>query len=179
MGGALLPVSSCLAGTIYMYEDERGCLHFTDLPTSDEYRPFLVFRDNPNVEHGEIVRLVKKYSRQYGMDEHLVQAVVAIESGYEPRAVSRAGAQGLMQIMPETQKDLGVTEPFDPDCNIEAGVRYLRKLLNDFGNVQHALAAYNAGPSKVIKYKGIPPYKETQQYVRKVLALYDDLRAGN
>ncbi len=164
------------AGTIYKYEDENGCLHFTDLPVSDKYRPFLVFRNHPEVGFEELLRLVKKYSRLYDMDEHLVQAVVQVESAFKPTAVSHAGAQGLMQIMPGTQKDLGLLEPFDPDCNIEAGVRYLKQMVSRFGNVVHALAAYNAGPSQVVRYKGVPPFPETQQYVKKVIALYENLK---
>ena len=100
----------------------------------------------------------------------LIMAVIEVESGYESQAISSAGAEGLMQIMPETQKELGVEKPFDPEENIEAGVRYLRRMLDRFRSVELALAAYNAGPSHVEKYGGIPPFDETRRYVAKVMA---------
>ena len=106
----------------------------------------------------------------------MIQAMIEVESAYEPEAVSKAGAQGLMQIMPNTQKELGLRDPFDPSSNIEAGVRYLRSLLDRFGDLSLALAAYNAGPARVEQYNGIPPYVETRQYVRRVLDIYSRLK---
>ncbi|MDY7000842.1 MAG: lytic transglycosylase domain-containing protein [Thermodesulfobacteriota bacterium] len=124
------------------------------------------------------MRLVRGSCRKHGVDSRLIQAVIQVESNFEPKAVSRKGAQGLMQIMPETQKDLGVKRPFDLHENIEAGVRYLKTQINRFGDHALALAAYNAGPEQVERHQGIPPFSETQAYVRKVLAIYRDLRGG-
>jgi soluble lytic murein transglycosylase-like protein len=163
-------------GTIYYHRDENGVVHFTDLPTSPLFRPFMVFKDKYLKNQEEILRLINSHSRQYELDPLLVRAVVEIESGFEPEAVSTAGAQGLMQIMPETGKELGLSTPFNPDSNIEAGVRYLRQMIDEFGSIPLALAAYNAGPNAVKRYSGIPPYNETQRYVQKVLSLYVRLK---
>ena len=112
--------------------------------------------------------IVDAAARRHGVDADLVHAVIAVESGYRATAQSPAGAQGLMQLMPGTQRDLGVADAFDPRQNVDAGVAYLRRLTNEFGTVL-ALAAYNAGPGAVRRYNGIPPYEQTHAYVRAVL----------
>jgi soluble lytic murein transglycosylase-like protein len=120
----------------------------------------------------QIDRLADLFGKRHKVDASLVKAVIEVESDYNPKVVSSAGAQGLMQIMPETQKDLGLDNPFDPVENVEAGVRYLRMMLDRFKDVRLALAAYNAGPLTVEKYGGIPPFAETRKYVTKVLKRY-------
>ena len=112
--------------------------------------------------------IVDSAARRHGVDPDLVHAVIAVESGYRATAQSPAGAQGLMQLMPGTQRDLGIADAFDPQQNVDAGVAYLRRLTDEFGTVL-AIAAYNAGPGAVRRYNGIPPYAETRAYVRAVL----------
>ncbi|MGE4298616.1 MAG: lytic transglycosylase domain-containing protein [Desulfovibrionaceae bacterium] len=170
------PIAAFADATFYYYQDQKGVFHFTNVPDSPRYGVFAVFRGRSDVNRGEIERLARRYSEAYGIDYRLVQAVIEVESGFRPTAVSRAGAEGLMQIMPETQKDLGVRNSFDPAENIEGGVRYLRQMMDRFGSLSLALAAYNAGPKQVERYNGIPPFEETRNYVYKVLALYKRMK---
>ena len=112
---------------------------------------------------------IDRASRTHALDPRLIAAVIRAESGYDPGAVSPRGAQGVMQIMPATQRELGLDDPFDPEANVEAGSRYLRQQLDRFGSLELALAAYNAGPGNVLKYGGMPPFDETRTFVRRVL----------
>ena len=123
---------------------------------------------------GKYEDIIKGAAEQYNIPERLISSVIQHESNFNSDSVSHAGAQGLMQLMPGTAKFLGVKDSFDPAQNIKGGASYLRQMLNQFnGNIEHALAAYNAGPGNVSKYGGIPPFKETQNYVQKVLNTYN------
>lgn len=167
--------SSAWAGNIYYFKDKDGVLHFTDLPNSKKYKPYLKSREF-SIDQQKIMDFIHKYSQLYNIDAKLVQAVLQAESNYDPMAQSKEGAQGLMQIMPCTQKELGLNAPFDPKANIKAGIRYLKKMMEQFSCVEYALAAYNAGPNSVRQYKGIPPFPETKKYIQRVLQIYNRLK---
>lgn len=135
-------------------------------------------KKNPtSASRAEINNLIDKYSEQAGLDVDFVKAVINQESGFNPNATSKCGAMGLMQLMPGTAQGLGVTNAYDPEQNIQGGTKYLKGLMDRFDNNKSlALAAYNAGPNAVKKYGGIPPYQETQNYVKSVLARYDKIK---
>ena len=123
---------------------------------------------------GDVRVLARAAAERYGLAPDLVLAVVAVESNFEPRAISKKGARGLMQLMPATAGDLGVADALDPATNLDGGARYLQALLHLYrGDLRKALAAYNAGPGAVARHGGVPPYRETQEYVRKVMKQYD------
>lgn len=124
---------------------------------------------------GPVHELIVAHARRHALDPRLVAAVIKVESDFERKAVSSSGAQGLMQLMPQTAAELGVGDPFDPAQNIAGGTRYLRQMLDRFGRLELALAAYNAGPRAVEKHRGIPPFAETQRYVQKVMSAYREM----
>ena len=177
---ALLWSGDAQAG-LWVFEDDRGVIHVRDYRAHDGYRlyrpktrpriPAAAYQEtlkSPNVYDGAIVHAGK----EHGLSPALVKAVVHVESAFNPKAVSRAGALGLMQLMPDTARSLGVDDPFDPWHNIEGGTRYLRYLMRrNSGDVELALAAYNAGQRAVDHHRGVPPFPETRRFVRRVLSL--------
>jgi soluble lytic murein transglycosylase len=160
---------------VYVYVDDTGTAHFTDAPTKTLFRPHPAFGLPPgvNLVRGQYADLITRVATQEGIDPELVRAIIRAESNFDPSAVSRKGAQGLMQLMPGTAGRYAVGNTFDPEANIRGGVRYLRALHDMFpGRLPLALAAYNAGEHVVLRYNGVPPYPETRQYVNRVLGFY-------
>jgi soluble lytic murein transglycosylase len=168
------------AAEMYKLTAPDGTLHFTNAPTDPSYQRMgfasgtaAGFLRLPQGETGPYVQEIRDASERYGVPIKLVSAVIRAESGFNPRAVSRKGAQGLMQLMPGTASMLGVRNSFDPRENIDGGVRHLRSLIDRFPeSLPLALAAYNAGERAVVQHKGIPPFPETQDYVTKVMHFY-------
>jgi soluble lytic murein transglycosylase-like protein len=180
LSGALaleLVLSSLSSAEIYKYVDEEGVIHLANVPT-EKYKFVLKegwvgFQLGANFEKYDPV--IRKAAERYGVEYALVKAVIKAESNFDPLAISRAGAKGLMQLMPGTADALGVSNSFDPEDNIQAGVLYLRYQLELFkGNLPLALAGYNAGENAVFRHNGIPPYQETKTYIRRVLRYFQD-----
>jgi len=181
----LLMISTGLAGDIYIHQDADGTISFTDSPPDERFTVFLREKPLPapasvRVENFPLLDnfdpLLRQASQQHGVPFELLKAVCVAESGMNPNAVSRAGAQGLMQLMPPTARELGVEDSFDPTQNINGGARYLATQYRRFKSYRLALAAYNAGPEAVKHHGGIPPFDETHAYVPKVMALWEHFR---
>jgi soluble lytic murein transglycosylase len=160
---------------IYKYVDDNGIILFTNVPRNSSYEK--VMTEKPSTGAGVSSRysgIISRNSFKYNIAPSLIEAVISVESNWQPTAVSRKGAIGLMQLMPATSRDMGVYDPYDPEDNIEGGTKYLRLLLDRFDeDLELALAAYNAGPQRVERHGGVPPIPETKKYVRRVLSLHD------
>ncbi len=193
--GASLPRPAS-AEELYSFIDADGVIHVTNIPQDARFRkvrvkvapvdgvhriaingrkpPLLLRRGSTYDVH------IQAAAEKYGLAPPLLRAVMAVESNFNPGAVSEKGATGLMQLMPDTARDMLVEDLLDPGQNIDGGARYLRHLQNQFGNdLEKVLAAYNAGPEAVRRSGGaVPPFRETQAYVKKVLALYDSYMRG-
>ena len=174
------PGTQAQAG-IYKYIDDQGVVHFSNVPTSPRYVLYIKEQGDirfKNSGENDYDHLIEEAAKRYGVDFALIKAIIRAESGFDPRAVSRKGAMGLMQLMPETADNLSVIDAFDPRENIDAGVRHFRGLLKAFqDDLRLSLAAYNAGRNAVLEYnKSIPPYNETRRYVRKVLNFYQSYK---
>lgn len=184
----ILPVQSAFCD-IYTYVDKNGVRHFTNVPSLDNVTYNIYIRESsshrtnqPDADTSSSTRyddLIAEASRRFGVNESLLKAIIKAESNFNPRAVSKKGAKGLMQLMPENIRAFNVSDPFDPRENIMGGTRYIKRMISRFGGqLPLAIAAYNAGPEKVDQYQQIPPYKETQDFVKRVLKYYRVYQKG-
>lgn len=174
--GLLGAIARPTLADIYRYVDEDGVIHFSNVPTHYRFRLYISeTKLDYRAYFDRYDRIISRAAREHGVDNTLVKAVIRAESDFDKNAVSTKGAEGLMQLMPGTAKDLAVKNSFDPHENINAGVRYLKRQLNNFqNNVPLALAAYNAGENAVRRYGRIPPYRETRTFVDRVLRYWDE-----
>ena len=168
---------------IYKYVDNEGVLHLTNVPSIPNAKYVLILKEKrilfrSDIDINRFDEIITKMAEKYKIDSALIKAVIKAESNFDHQAISPVGAQGLMQLMPATATQLQVEDVFHPEKNIEGGVRYLKYLLNNYrGNLTLALAAYNAGERTVAKYNNqVPPYKETKNYVKKVLSYYNSFK---
>jgi soluble lytic murein transglycosylase-like protein len=175
----LAPLSSA-RGDIYGFKDENGVWHFTNVPSDPRYRLYMKtsgLKARPYIAKYD--KIIQRASRQFDVDPHLIKAIIKAESSFEPDAISKSGAQGLMQLMPATARAMKVNNPFDPEQNILGGTKYLSLLLKRFKrNTRLAVAAYNVGATTVDKCNGIPPIPQTKRFVERVMEYYLEFR-GN
>ena len=185
----LFCLTSLSSAGIYRYVDENGVIHFTNCPRDPKFKLYIresredVGDENQSSslsyikDSNQYDSLISEFSKKYQVEFALIKAMIRTESGFNPFAVSRKGAKGLMQLMPETASRLNVSNIFSPRENIEGGVRYFKYLLSLFNNdLRLSLAAYNAGENVVAELRSIPPYRETVDYVKKVLSYYQSYR---
>ncbi len=187
VGMTVLVHETCPAAELYTFQDEGGPAYYTNIPAQDRDKfqlPAILGRSRRaqamapkagpvSSRYPHYAKVIKSACKRFAVEPALVRAVIQAESNFDPAAVSPKGAMGLMQLMPDTARDMGVSNPFDPVENIHGGVGYLKQLLNSLGgDVSLALAAYNAGPKRVASYNGIPPFRETMDYIERVLGYY-------
>lgn len=190
---ACLSYSQLALAEVYKFTDKDGIVHYTNIrPTGQQNVKtfsFPCYASDPKCNQLDWEKIplnraafkdeIYTAAAVFAVDDALIRAIIHAESAYQPDALSPKGAQGLMQLMPATQQELQVTDVFDPASNIEGGTLYLSRLLGQFNqNVELAAAAYNAGPGAVSEYGGVPPYKETREYVRRVTILYRRYRSA-
>lgn len=165
---------------IYKYKDENGIMHFTNVRSDIRYTLYIKeARENPDAFITKYDLIIKAASKKFSMEPSLVKAVIKAESGFDHTAVSSKGAQGLMQLMPGTAEAMEVDDPYNPEKNIFGGTKYLSKMMERYNNdVRLALAAYNAGPENVDKYKNVPPFNETKTFIERVMKYYGKYQAA-
>jgi soluble lytic murein transglycosylase len=176
----LLPAWQQAVADVYRYRDEKGIWHFTNINSDIRYKLyFRSYSEKPEVFMNKYGSIIEQASRRFSVEPSLIKAVIKAESDYDHEATSDKGAQGLMQLMPKTASDMEVKNPYNPEENIFGGVRYLSTLLERYkNNVRLALAAYNAGPENVESYNGVPPFPETETFIKRVLNFYGQYESG-
>ncbi|MCJ7593462.1 MAG: lytic transglycosylase domain-containing protein [Desulfobacterales bacterium] len=176
----LLCYCSSASADIYRYKDERGVWHFTNIRSDKRYKLYIRSYSKKPLEYiKDFDGIIKQASKRFSVEPSLIKAVIRAESAFDHRAVSRKGAEGLMQLMPQTANAMDVEDTFNPEENIFGGTRYLSLMLERFRNdIRLAVAAYNAGPESVEAYKGVPPFPETKSFVEKVLRFYKQYNTG-
>ena len=176
LGLILFLITTPVCADIYMYLDSDGILHFTNTPTSSHYKLYIKEKPKKSPREAAMDRydhIIKEAAYISGVSFALIKAMIRVESNFDHKAVSRKGAMGLMQIMPKNFKALDIDDPFDPRENIIGGSMYFQQMFDRYeGKLPLALAAYNAGPTAVDRNHGIPPIKETEDYVKKVMNYY-------
>lgn len=175
--GLLCVIGSHVAqGDIYRFKDENGVWHFSDINNDARYKLFIkTYAKKPEKYIHDFGWIIDQASEKYDVDPSFIKAVIKAESDFDTGAVSSKGAQGLMQLMPKTADAMDVDNPFNPEENIHGGTRYLRLLLDRYSYDRRlALAAYNAGPTRVDEYNGVPPFEETENFIERVLNYYED-----
>ncbi|MGB7453786.1 MAG: transglycosylase SLT domain-containing protein [Lysobacterales bacterium] len=190
---ANLSAVQSVCAEVYKFTDKDGIVHYTNIRPVGQQKvktfSFPCYASDPScnqldwekipLNRGAFSEAIQFAAEEYAVDDALIRAIIHAESAYQPEALSPKGAQGLMQLMPATQAELQIVDVFDPVSNIEGGTQYLSRLLEQFDqSVELAAAAYNAGPGAVREYGGIPPYKETREYVRRVKILYRRYRSA-
>jgi soluble lytic murein transglycosylase-like protein len=175
----MIAAATPLYADIFVYADKDGVLHFTNVPTSSQSSSYKIYIKEtpakPLESYNEDLydHVISEASQTHGVPFSLLKALIKTESDFNPTAISSAGARGLMQLMPENIKTLKIKNPFDPRENVMGGTRYLKQLIDRFnGKLPLALAAYNAGPGVVEKYQRIPPFQETENFVKQVMEYY-------
>ncbi len=175
-----LSAKAAQAGDIIRFVDENGTVHFTDYTVPMKFDVYMKNaerkRTGMQTKPNRFSKEIYQAGNRHGVDRHLIQSVIQAESGFDPMAVSSAGARGLMQLMPETAAQYRVRNVHNPAQNIDGGTRHLKHLINKYdGNVKVALAAYNAGETVVAQYNGVPPFPETKTYIARVMEFYREL----
>ena len=175
----MIAAATPLYADIFVYADKDGVLHFTNVPTSSQSSNYKIYiKETPakpleSYNENLYDHVISEASQTHGVPFSLLKALIKTESDFNPTAISSAGARGLMQLMPENIKTLKIKNPFDPRENVMGGTRYLKQLIDHFnGKLPLALAAYNAGPGVVEKYQRIPPFQETENFVKQVMEYY-------
>lgn len=172
----ILTITPCQAEKLHTYLDSNGVKVITNLGSSRSSLNSGSTTNQPDSDNPNYIPIIGRLSEQYGIASDLVEAIVQVESGFDPLAISPKDCKGLMQLHPDTAKRFGVVDVFDPEENIEGGLKFLKHLMERFpDNLDHVLAAYNAGENAVLRHNGIPPYQETVEYVKKVRSLYNPI----